>query len=37
MDFAIGAMLHGASPKEAVAIASQRDAGTGGKITVLSL
>jgi hypothetical protein len=37
MDFAIGAMLHGATPSEAVAIATQRDPGTGGTITVLSL
>jgi ATP-dependent protease HslVU (ClpYQ) peptidase subunit len=37
MDFAIGAMLFGAAPEEAVAIASQRDPGTGGKITALSL
>lgn len=37
MDFAIGAMLHGATPEEAVDIAAKRDPGTGGKITVLSL
>jgi ATP-dependent protease HslVU (ClpYQ) peptidase subunit len=37
MDFAIGAMLCGASPEQAVAIASQRDPGTGGKIIVLRL
>lgn len=37
MDFAIGAMLHGATPAEAVAIAVQRDPGTGGKVTALSL
>lgn len=37
MDFAIGAMEHGATPEEAVGIASKRDPGTGGTITVLSL
>ena len=34
---ALGAMLPGASPKEAVAIAAQRDPHTGGKIALLSL
>lgn len=37
MDFAIGAMEHGASPAEAVAIAVIRDPHTGGKITTLKL
>lgn len=35
MDFAIGAMEYGASPKDAVEIARKRDPGTGGTITVL--
>ena len=34
-DFAIGAMLHGASPAEAVAIACMRDTRSGGKVNVL--
>ena len=37
MDFALGAMLAGATPKQAVEIAAQRDIGTGGTITVLSI
>jgi ATP-dependent protease HslVU (ClpYQ) peptidase subunit len=36
-ELALGAMLAGASPKEAVGIACQRDPMSGGKITVLSL
>jgi ATP-dependent protease HslVU (ClpYQ) peptidase subunit len=35
MEFAIGAMEAGATPKQAVEIAARRDPGTGGKITVL--
>jgi ATP-dependent protease HslVU (ClpYQ) peptidase subunit len=35
MDFAIGAMEFGASPEQAVEIASRRDPNTGGSITVL--
>lgn len=34
---ALGAMLAGASPREAVAIACQRDTATGGEITEISL
>lgn len=37
MDYAIGAMDAGASPEEALIIASERDKSTGGKITVLHL
>ena len=37
MDLAIGAMDQGASPEQAVAIAAQRDPGTGGTITILHL
>lgn len=37
MDFAIGAMEAGASPKRAVEIAAKRDVGTGGTITCLAL
>lgn len=33
-DYAIGAMLFGATPEQAVQIAAQRDLFTGGKITV---
>ena len=36
-DIAIGAMEAGATPEEAVDIASRRNAYTGGKITVLSI
>lgn len=36
-DFAIGAMDAGASAREAVKIASQRDVGTGGKIRTWKL
>lgn len=36
-DHAIGAMLAGANPAQAVGIAGQRDTGTGGTITVESL
>lgn len=35
--YAIGAMLAGASPEEAVRIAMQRDTGTGGDVTALCL
>jgi ATP-dependent protease HslVU (ClpYQ) peptidase subunit len=37
MDLALGAMLAGATPKEAIEIAAQRDMRTGGAITVLSI
>lgn len=36
-DLAIGAMLAGASPEQAVEIACQRDNGSGGPITSISL
>jgi len=36
-DFAIGAMLAGQSPHEAVEIAMQRDTRTGGEITVFHI
>lgn len=36
-ELAIGAMLAGASPKQAVEIAAQRDVGTGGTIVSISL
>lgn len=35
-EIAIGAMLAGFSPEEAVTVAAERDVYTGGKITVLS-
>jgi len=35
-ELALGAMLAGATPEEAVVIAAQRDVTTGGKITVLT-
>lgn len=37
MDLAIGAMMAGATPAEAVAIAAQKDPHTGGTITVLGI
>lgn len=36
-ELALGAMLHGASPLEAVAVAARRDPFTGGTITSLTL
>lgn len=36
-ELALGAMLAGASPRQAIDIACQRDPMSGGKITVLSL
>lgn len=36
-DYAIGAMLAGAAPREAVGIACQRDLGSGGEVHSLSL